>query len=54
MTVKLQAVERAMPGNGRARVHNSQLLALGIAESEKVEVLTSAGTCLTLIAFGDS
>jgi len=54
MTVTLQAVERAISGNGRARVHNSQLLALGIAESEKVEVLTSAGTCLTLIAFGDS
>ncbi len=54
MTVTLQAVERAMSGSGRARIHNSQILALGIAESEKIEVLTSAGTCLTLIAFADS
>jgi hypothetical protein len=54
MTVFLQAVERAMPGSGRARVHNSQILALGIAELEKIEVLTSTGACLTLITFADS
>lgn len=54
MTVTLQAVERTMPGSGRARVHSSQLLALGIAELENIEVVTSAGTRLTLIAFADS
>ena len=54
MTVILQAVERAVSGNGRARIHSSQLEALGIADLENIEVVSATGACMTLIAFADS
>jgi uncharacterized protein with PhoU and TrkA domain len=52
--VTLQAVKRAMPGHGRARIHSSLLDPLGISDNEEVEVVTTSGSSLTLTAFADS
>ncbi len=52
--VTLRAIQRAMPGNGRARVHNSLLSAIGIEDKTEVEVVTPDGSSLTLTVFADS
>lgn len=52
--VTLQAVQRAMPGHGRARIHSSLPDQLGITDNEEVEVVTPAGSRLTLTVFADS
>ena len=52
--VTLQAVKRAMPGHGRARMHSSLLTTLGIADNDEVEVVASGGTSLTLTVFAAS
>lgn len=52
--VTLRAVQRAMPGHGRARIHSSLLTSLGIADNDEVEVVTPGGTSVTLTVFADS
>lgn len=49
----LQAVKRAMPGHGRARIHEKLLSVLGIEDQEEVEVISDAGKTLTLNVFSD-
>lgn len=49
----LQAVKRAMPGHGRARIHEKLLSMLGIEDQTEVEVSTNAGATLTLTVFAD-
>ncbi|NLV28249.1 MAG: hypothetical protein GXY48_14010 [Methanomicrobiales archaeon] len=49
----LQAVKRAMPGHGRARIHQKLLSLLAIEEQAEVEVSTKAGATLTLTVFAD-
>ncbi len=51
--VTLQAVKRAMPGHGRARIHEKLLSFLGIEDQSEVEVSTDAGVTLTLTVFAD-
>lgn len=51
--VTLQAVKRAMPGHGRARIHNKLLSSLGIEDQTEVEVSTDTGKTLTLTIFAD-
>ncbi|MDD3574327.1 MAG: hypothetical protein PHD71_04745 [Methanospirillum sp.] len=50
----LQAVKRAMPGHGRARIHEKLLSYLGIDDQSEVEVSTKAGATLTLTVFADT
>jgi uncharacterized protein with PhoU and TrkA domain len=52
--VTLQAIERAMPGAGRARVHVSLLATLEVQDVEKIEVCAPTGRYLTLLVFADS
>ncbi len=52
--VTLQAVKRAMPGHGRARINTSLLAEIGIEDNNEVEVVTSSGGSLTLAAFADA
>ncbi|MDD1724228.1 MAG: TrkA C-terminal domain-containing protein [Methanospirillum sp.] len=49
----LQAVQRAMPGHGRARIHEKLLSILEIEDKTDVEVSTEAGSTLTLTIFAD-
>ncbi len=49
----LQAVKRAMPGHGRARIHEKLLSFLSIEDQSEVEVSTDAGATLTLTVFAD-
>ena len=49
----LQAVKRAMPGRGRARIHEKLLTILGIDDQTEVEVSTEAGQNLVLTVFAD-
>lgn len=51
--VTLQAVKRAMPGHGRARIHQKLLSILGVDDQTEVEVSTKAGATLTLTVFAD-
>ena len=51
--VTLQAVKRAMPGHGRARIHQKLLSMLGVDDQTEVEVSTNAGASLTLTVFAD-
>ena len=50
----LQAVKRAMPGHGRARIHEKLLSFLGVEDQSEVEVRTDAGATLTLTIFADA
>lgn len=50
----LQAVKRAMPGHGRARIHEKLLSFLGVEDQSEVEVSTDAGATLTLTIFADA
>lgn len=52
--VTLQAIKRAMPGHGRARVNISLLTDIGIEDTGEVEVITSGGSTLTLTVFADA
>jgi uncharacterized protein with PhoU and TrkA domain len=52
--VTLQAVQRAMPGHGRARINNSLLDQLGIGDNDEVDVVTPAGSHITVTVFADS
>lgn len=52
--VTLQAVKRAMPGHGRARINTDLLIDIGIEDQNEVEVITSGGTSITLTAFADA
>jgi len=49
----LQAVKRAMPGHGRARIHEKLISILGIEDQTEVEVSTDAGATLYLTVFAD-
>lgn len=49
----LQAVKRAMPGHGRARIHEKLLSILEIEDKTDIEVSTEAGSTLTLTIFAD-
>lgn len=52
--VTLQAVQRAMPGHGRARINSSLLHQLGIADNDEIEVVALAGSRIVLTIFADS
>lgn len=52
--VTLQAIKRAMPGHGRARVNISLLTDIGIEDAGEIEVITSGGSTLTLTVFADA
>jgi len=49
----LQAVKRAMPGHGRARIHEKLLTILGVGDQTEVEVTSEGGQILTLTVFAD-
>jgi K+/H+ antiporter YhaU regulatory subunit KhtT len=50
----LQAVKRAMPGHGRARIHEKLLTILSINDQSEVEVSTESGQIITLSVFSDT
>ena len=50
----LQAVKRAMPGHGRARIHEKVLSFLGVDDQSEVEIRTDEGATLTLTIFSDA
>lgn len=51
--VSLQAIKRAMPGHGRARINEKLLSILEIEDQAEVEVSTEEGKTMTLVVFSD-